>query len=360
MNMNITDRMYAYDFLKIIATIFIMCHHYQQAFVVHFPSFIDFYGGRIYWGYLVELFFLLSGWGIARKLEVSPIGSSIKDHLIFLVGRYRRLIPMVLLASVCEFIITRSYYDMYGEYVSWQTIYTYYDIFLNVVGLAVGTFYHYFYLCIDSPLWYVNVLLMCYCILCAELYVSRRMGWDKRFFFAATFIVGALYATIINRLSPPYVPFFNMYISRGYMGFFGGLLLYDFMKKHTINAKYFRFMPAMFVLGLLFIGSGTRMFTRVSYLFLDVVFWPTVIIYFSQRHINEHFNRWYVSLLVKASFAMYALHAPFMDAVKFGERYFGVSIEKSCLMTMYIYVCCMILVGLMAWYLVEGRRSKRR
>ncbi|WP_027405970.1 acyltransferase [Anaerovibrio sp. RM50] len=353
--MNIAGRMYSYDFLKIVATFGIMCHHYQQSFAVHFPYFIDFYGGRIYFGFLVELFFLLSGWGIACKLDITPIGDSIKAHAKFLLGRYRRLIPIVLVASLCEFFLYRFYYDLYGEYLGWKTIYSWYDIALNVAGLAVGSFYNFFYLCIDSPLWYVNVLIMCYWILAVELYLCRRFGWNKMWLFLLTFLAGAVFLTLVKQNSPPYMPFFNASIARGYMGFFGGMMLYNYMKKHTFNPRYFRYMPIVFLLGVRFIGSGTGLFGRVSYLFLDCIFWPTVIIYFSRQELNTYFNKKYVSLLVKATFAMYAMHAPFMDAIKFAERYWGFYFEKGSLVTMGLYLVCMVFVGLTTWYVVERR-----
>ena len=47
----------SFDFLKVFATILIVCHHFQQALEVrwNYPK-INLFGGRFYFGYLVELF----------------------------------------------------------------------------------------------------------------------------------------------------------------------------------------------------------------------------------------------------------------------------------------------------------------
>lgn len=49
------------DFLKILATVALVFHHYQQVLEVKFDNFINFYDGALYLGVLVELFFILSG-----------------------------------------------------------------------------------------------------------------------------------------------------------------------------------------------------------------------------------------------------------------------------------------------------------
>jgi len=53
-----------FDLLKIISATLIVFHHYQQVFQVSF-EYINFCGGRIIFGFLVELFFIISGFLIS-------------------------------------------------------------------------------------------------------------------------------------------------------------------------------------------------------------------------------------------------------------------------------------------------------
>lgn len=44
------ERNFSLDFLKIVATIGIIFHHWQQVTGAYFENHINFYNGRFYWG----------------------------------------------------------------------------------------------------------------------------------------------------------------------------------------------------------------------------------------------------------------------------------------------------------------------
>ena len=54
-------RINGFDYIKIVAASLIVLHHYQQVFNCNFTG-INFYNGRFNFGYLVELFFIISGY----------------------------------------------------------------------------------------------------------------------------------------------------------------------------------------------------------------------------------------------------------------------------------------------------------
>lgn len=54
------NKIFGFDYAKIIAASFLVFHHYQQVFECQFSG-INFYGGKIGFGLLVELFFTISG-----------------------------------------------------------------------------------------------------------------------------------------------------------------------------------------------------------------------------------------------------------------------------------------------------------
>ena len=86
-------RSYSLDFLKIIATIIIVFHHFQQHTNHLYSNFINFNGTWFYWGYMVELFFLLSGFFMLKYVERINSG---EISLAKWVGlRSKRLLPMV-------------------------------------------------------------------------------------------------------------------------------------------------------------------------------------------------------------------------------------------------------------------------
>ena len=55
------NKIQGFDYIKIIAASLLVFHHYQQVFECKFAG-INFYGGHIEFGFLVELFFTISGY----------------------------------------------------------------------------------------------------------------------------------------------------------------------------------------------------------------------------------------------------------------------------------------------------------
>lgn len=105
----IEQREYSLDLLKILATIMIVFHHYQQGEEVVFSHW-NFFNGKFYFGWLVELFFMLSGYFMFRYVEKIQNGLSFKQFYLkrylwgfsdaFSVGDWLSDYPM--LASECD------------------------------------------------------------------------------------------------------------------------------------------------------------------------------------------------------------------------------------------------------------------
>ena len=74
-------RIFILDILKIVATILIVFHHYQQILNVEFNK-INFFGGKFYFGHLVELFFLISGFLMFNYIEKIKQGLSFEEFFI--------------------------------------------------------------------------------------------------------------------------------------------------------------------------------------------------------------------------------------------------------------------------------------
>ena len=68
-------RSYSLDLVKTIATAIIVMHHYQVVTGARFQT-INFDGGWFYWGYIVELFFLLSGYFMQKYVPVIREGKT--------------------------------------------------------------------------------------------------------------------------------------------------------------------------------------------------------------------------------------------------------------------------------------------
>jgi len=88
-------REYSLDLAKIVATTLILLMHYQQNFEGNY-TFIQYFGGKFYFGYLVEFFFMLSGFFCIKmiiKADTFPI---------FIGRRVIRLWPIMIIAAIMD------------------------------------------------------------------------------------------------------------------------------------------------------------------------------------------------------------------------------------------------------------------
>lgn len=101
-----TQREHGLDFVKVIATLLIVLHHYWQVQNVHIDNFVNFYGGKFYFGYIVELFFVLSGFFMLGSIKRINDGQSFRD---FFVKKYMRFQPLVMISVVAFAIVTKIF-----------------------------------------------------------------------------------------------------------------------------------------------------------------------------------------------------------------------------------------------------------
>jgi peptidoglycan/LPS O-acetylase OafA/YrhL len=105
----IQNRNGAIDALKIIGGVLIVFLHYQGLTGAHFSGF-NFAHGTLFFGYIVELFYILSGI-VCTKMQHKIYQGTIhfKD---FLTNKFSRLLPMVIVSAIPYFIVTIIYYDV--------------------------------------------------------------------------------------------------------------------------------------------------------------------------------------------------------------------------------------------------------
>lgn len=89
-------RIYTLDAIKLICTVLILFHHYMQVFPFETNG-IKFFGGKFYFGFLVELFFILSGYFMGNKLEKAFS----QGFCNFFMSKLIRLFPMCIISTVC-------------------------------------------------------------------------------------------------------------------------------------------------------------------------------------------------------------------------------------------------------------------
>lgn len=214
------ERIYSLDALKFFAAIFIVFHHFQQDMRIRFVG-INFFGEGTYFGYLVELFFIISGYLVAKGCKYMK-KATFKE---FFVKKCVRIYPMAFLATGTYCVLSWLYYGLVGNWFDEVEI----DIWNAIASLMLishGSFVRNITIAANNPIWYLCVLLICYVILWTLSKFSERSGLAIEYLCVAMVLLG-----VGVRIVGVDWPFFNYYTARGYMSFFLGVLISQLLKK---------------------------------------------------------------------------------------------------------------------------------
>lgn len=207
-------RYYNLDIIKIVAAVIIVCHHYQQISGIFFSG-VNFYGGKFSWGYLVELFFMISGF-------LTVYNDRCDEHCIkSFLHKCKRIYPMAIFAGVVLIAIVFCYRWEFDEWI-FNEQYGMWNIITSLLLIHQGWIYE-MLPAINNPTWYLCVLILCYIIFYLIKAICRKIGicLEKRWILYVIIVLISAYALHTN-IS---LPFFRLSSQRGYSSFFMGCLL---------------------------------------------------------------------------------------------------------------------------------------
>lgn len=253
------QRYYNLDMLKAVMAVVIVFHHYQQLSGARFDG-INFFGGSFYWGYLVELFFMISGFVLAAGNKKE------KTQVYKYVEKCMRIYPGVMLACVTLILIVYAGYFITGEwidattdYTSWKTILTSLSLTFNGWFLNVG-------MGINNPTWYLCVLLLCYILFYATEAISEKVGLNFNLLCFGVFSI-SFCGKLLGKTFPY---FFTGANQRGYVCFFLGVLLHNILKE-----KFTKFQKMLVIIGLFLLGAF--MWSKDSWVVLVICVYPALL-----------------------------------------------------------------------------------
>lgn len=247
------------DVIKAVAAVFIVFHHYQQIFDVRFSG-INFFGGSFYWGRMVELFFVISGFVMVTSDDPEDY------HVVrSFLKKCARIYPPVMLSVTVLLLLQGAHSLVYGDMMFAKTyslgqIITSYLLIFNGFGFHVG-------LGVNNPTWYLCVLLLCYVVYYTIKIVFReRNRWKIALYLLITGIAG--FAVCFPLMDMDQIPFMEWGNLRGYCCFFMGVLIAVF--QNELRNKRFGAVAgaAAIVIWLTATVSGI----------IGVDYWPTLVI----------------------------------------------------------------------------------
>lgn len=336
--MSIGKRIYTLDVVKILASICIIFHHYQGEFGVQFSHF-NFHNGRFYFGYLVELFFIISGFFTFPTIK--KIGTT-EDFSHFFKKRCIRLLPINAISAMAHCVVIFLFFN--GIHV-WGWVVSAFGMFAIDESFSIYN--------INAPCWYVSVLLICniwfYCI----TWWSKKKEIQPRWAYIIMVVLGLL----IQHLDIS-VPFFNSHTSRGYFAFFVGILLHQFIEEHSISNKLQLCAVTIFIsFSLVYLFKGH--FISNGFIFLLTLFvYPSIIIICLSPICQKLFRFPILGILGEVSFGMYLWHTPIFQFFTYINSKFDLKIPFHSVSMMIFSAGVITFIGFISFYCIEKPISK--
>lgn len=338
-----SSRSYSLDFLKILATIAIVFHHFQQTTGAVYENSINFYGSWFYWGYIVELFFILSGYFLYKYIDV--ILNNDISLSSWCIRRGKRLLPMVAVSAIVYELILIAYKSVHNT--DWFGIIpTIWGTIITALGIQEGWAFPNPY--VNYPVWYISVLLVCYLLFYLLTTLAKKLKCSPFYFYIAIIILGC--GTQTYGLS---YPLLNSQIARGYYSFFWGLLLAHFIRTYGITYK-------TVISSSLILSFFTVVFVRYpNYAQSNLVFlltflvYPSIIILFETKHAKKIFQHKFWGVLGDICFNVYLWHNPMLPLMYTLMAVFNWELDFSKLSVMYLFLIASFAVGTASYYLLE-------
>lgn len=336
------------DMLKVFATIFIVFHHYQQdgqgitGRTLH--SVINFYGGTFSFGYMVELFFLISG--ICMFPYVQKITQGLTFYQ-FYTRRAARLLPLMAISGVVSALLLVAYNTIY----SWNG----YDlgtpslfgVILQALGIQDGWVFS--NPSLNNPTWYCSVLMLCYLVFYGIVYWSNRARVSPFFGMVFFLLLGCSVSTYEISL-----PFLNGSSCRGFYGFFAGVLLAAVMPIIKKCRYSMGISLGIVVLFLLDFGLENGALPYFRFL-LTFVFYPALIVFLQSFPMCFVTKASFWEKWAKITYSIFIWHFPMymllfllLPLCKIDP---AVVINQT---SMILFTCVMQLIGWISYHFVEN------
>lgn len=358
------ERKYGLDILKIMATIIIVFHHYQQITGTVFEG-INFYGGKFYFGYVVELFFVISGY------VIYPYVNKIREKSLrlseFYLNRFIRLFPMVSISAIGYELFLYIYVCRMGHEFFREWCPTLWGTVLNSLMMQCG--WGFTNPEVNNPTWYISVLMLCYVLFYVLVSIARKYKFDVIYLFGVMVLLGVAINTYSLQL-----PLLNGDTYRGFYSFFWGLILRRLMPivqekimKHKFFALFVGIITSV-IIPLLIYKEHIIVSSDINYL-VTFIYYTVIICLLEMLQTNCILKCPFLKTLSEISFNVYLWHITLLIVMYIiiwnfleGQTWF------LCLrITMYLFTIASFICGSISYYFIEKpivsqieKRSKAR
>lgn len=300
-------------------------------------------------GYVVELFFIISGFVIYNAYsERIRDGKCIFTR--FLSDRIIRLYPTVIITVIVICIFMWTGYALYNEPITDNANVSIIAIILNIAGLNGGTISEAAGMSVNGPSWYISVLLVCYILFFLIIKLCRQSEGMENVCFVFLIIVG-----IFLYFHPIQVTFLLMSSARGYVFFFIGVLIAKLQQRVEWRGKI---LLCTMSIALVFMYAFAYNYDLIINNGLEAglaVVCPIVIFFINFTPIEYICRNKVVKFLGGISYGVFMWNMPVFIGVLFVERICGASFDYKDVLTYIIIVSINLVCGAISYILIDKK-----
>lgn len=348
-----------FNLLKILAALTIACLlHYHDHFIPSYGIDYPIHNNILLWwslyGYvLVELFFMLSG-VLFFYAYFERIRGGAYCFNEFFSKRLLRVWPLCATSTLVMYMLQFVYDRFLGGTWSICGTLDVWSLVRNFLfcGNSYGT-------ALNGPLWYVNVLLICYVI----AFILTRF-YDKCGIYV--YLLPIILGIGIKTMNLD-IYLLNLSTARGYICFFVGVLLALFLQFSDRMTKCFRIIISCGCIVELL--AAVRMLTSEYYyakcitdlfLFMTFLVFPEVIyICYNFKWLNQMCDNRFVEYLGKISFDIYIWNFPLLIVLRLVDVVGQLNLNITSGWFLIILAIIHLLVGVLSHQVLEGYVIKK-
>lgn len=297
-------------------------------------------------GYFVEIFFMISGF-VAHYNYSSAIQSGELNVNQFFYKRVVALYPAMILSVICAAVGQWISMWNYGTVLTLEGPYrnSLESFILSILGVQTGWFGDGDYYSINGPTWYICILMICYGIYFLILRASSKNVDREKYMLMGMVLLGTyLY------IHPFEFPLLYLSCGRGYLSFFGGVLLAKCCKLEVVKKHRKRFLVGACLLLVLFAVMYDRRNLGHTYWAISYVMNPALVYIFVQsKVIDKACNNRIVRGIGKLSFYVYLYNIPITIWLYYLMRRFSLEFDFSTPAIWGMYIIGSIIISAMCY-----------
>lgn len=321
------------------ACIVAFCWHYRHFGIPVQLPFCQYLPFSFQDGWLmVELFFMLSGFGMAigyeRRIRERSIG-----FIPYIMRRVRKLYPLFLLTTVMVIILEYAYQKSVGQTFIYPN-FDIYHIFLNLFLIQdgyLGTEWS-----LNSPSWCISICLMLYIVF---YLVCRNVKTLRHTYYCFAFLVLVGLSFIIVGSDGP---LFNTLTGRGLSCFSIGVLISGLVfHGESLDRKRIGYCCLIALLGcyVLFAVKGSARFGNLQLAYIIGLAPMVVVSSITIPWVGKLLSIKPFLELGKLSISIYLLHFPVQLTMRCVEVYGGVTFDYQSVLVWLVYAFVVLAVA---------------